>query len=123
MVEPQVLVELIRASAGDDEDDDVGRRLVVLPAFETLPFKSDGNLALDDLTHRVADFAQAAHKDDLQVGCTTYVRATTTKYVRATTRWPAALCEKMGWEAAEQTDTQGGRLCTGGRQRRSAGEL
>lgn len=41
---------------------------MVLPAFETLPFKSDGNQAADDLTHRVADFAQAAHKDDLQVG-------------------------------------------------------
>lgn len=58
-------MELIRATG---DEDDVGRRLVVLPAFETLPFKSDGNQALNDLTHRVADFAQAADKDDLQVG-------------------------------------------------------
>lgn len=50
-------------------DDVVGRRLVVLPAFETLPFKSHGNVAEDELTHRVADFAQQADKQALKVRC------------------------------------------------------
>lgn len=60
----QAFVDLVRGGSGD-----VGRRLVVLPAFETLPFKASGNAAVDDMTHRVADFAQAADKAAIKVGC------------------------------------------------------
>lgn len=47
--------------------DDSGRRLVVLPAFETLPHKSKANAAEDALTHKVADFAVKADKQALKV--------------------------------------------------------
>jgi hypothetical protein len=57
----QALVSLIRGG------DDVGRRLVVLPAFETLPFKSEGNKEADKLALKVADFAQEADKDAIKV--------------------------------------------------------
>jgi hypothetical protein len=57
----QALVALIRGS------DDVGKRLVVLPAFETLPFKSKGNQEADDLALKVADFALEADKDAIKV--------------------------------------------------------
>lgn len=57
----QALVSLVRGS------DEVGRRLIVLPAFETLPFKSKGNAAEDELTHKVAAFAQTADKTALKV--------------------------------------------------------
>jgi hypothetical protein len=60
----QALVTLIRGS-----DDVVGKRLVVLPAFETLPFKSQGNKQADDLALKVADFAQEADKDAIKVCC------------------------------------------------------
>lgn len=49
-------------------EDDAGRRLVVLPAFETLPYKSSGNAAEDAVTNQVADFAAAADKQALKVG-------------------------------------------------------
>jgi hypothetical protein len=51
-------------------EDDSGRRLVVLPAFETLPHKSKANAAEDALTHKVADFAVTADKQALKVHCT-----------------------------------------------------
>jgi hypothetical protein len=57
----QALVNLVR---GENE---VGKRLIVLPAFETLPFKSKGNAAEDELTHKVAAFAQAADKAAIKV--------------------------------------------------------
>lgn len=56
----QALVNLVRGSND-------AKRLIVLPAFETLPFKSKGNAAEDELTHRVAAFAQNADKAGLKV--------------------------------------------------------
>jgi hypothetical protein len=55
------MVSLVRGSTDEE------RRLIVLPAFETLPFKSKGNAAEDELTHKVAAFAQNADKAGLKV--------------------------------------------------------
>lgn len=57
----QAFVNLVQ---GPDDD---GTRLVVLPAFETLPFKSRGNDIEDEMAHKVAEFATTASKDAIKV--------------------------------------------------------